>query len=63
MSSITTEAGTSGQRSALFGELSSGGPNIISTGHHQRLNASCAICFCSAVPRHKACMMEKPWRK
>ena len=35
---------------ALFGELSSLGPNIITDGHHQRLSASCAMAFCSGVP-------------
>ena len=35
---------------ALCTELASGGPNIISDGHHQRLSASCAIAFCSGVP-------------
>ncbi len=29
----------------------SGGPNIIRQGHHQRSSASCAIAFCSGVPR------------
>src|ERR1700676_4016743 len=28
----------------------SGGPNIISTGHHQRSSALCAIAFCSSEP-------------
>ena len=33
--------------------MSSGGPNIISEGHHQRFRASCAMRFCSGVPgRH-----------
>src|SRR6516225_10470646 len=40
----------------------SGGPNIISTGHHQRSSASCAIAFCSALPRDKVSMISKPWR-
>lgn len=30
---------------ALFGELSSFGPNIIKAGHQKRLMASCNICF------------------
>jgi hypothetical protein len=36
---------------AELGESSSGGPNIISDGHHQRFTASCTIAFCSGVPR------------
>src|SRR5687767_2111515 len=32
---------------AEFGDSASGGPNIISVGHHQRSSASCAICFCA----------------
>ncbi len=35
---------------SVFGDSLSGGPNIISDGHHQRFSASCAIAFCSAVP-------------
>ena len=40
------------------GELSSGGPNIISDGHHQRFSASCAIRFCSGVPLAIAIMIS-----
>ena len=36
---------------AEFGESASGGPNIISDGHHQRLVASCTIERCASVPR------------
>ena len=36
---------------AVFGDSSSGGPNIISDGHHQRSTASCTIARCAAVPR------------
>ena len=32
---------------AECGDSSSGGPNIISDGHHQRSTASCAIAFCA----------------
>ena len=40
----------------------SGGPNIISTGHHQRSSAFCAIAFWSSLPRHSVSMISKPWR-
>ena len=43
---------------ALFTESPSEGPNIISAGHHQRFSESCAIAFCSGVPRHSASMMS-----
>ena len=43
---------------AVFGDSASGGPNIISDGHHQRFSASCAIAFCSAVPRHSVSMIS-----
>ena len=36
---------------ALFGESASGGPNIISDGHHHRSTASCTMSRCSGVPR------------
>ena len=36
---------------AELGEASSGGPNIISDGHHQRFTASCTISRCCGVPR------------
>jgi hypothetical protein len=36
---------------AVLGLCSSGGPNIISVGHHQRSTASCTIARCSGVPR------------
>ncbi|MCY1378147.1 hypothetical protein D9M69_657590 [compost metagenome] len=35
---------------ALLGDWSSGGPNIMTEGHHQRLTASCTIAFCASVP-------------
>ena len=35
---------------ALLGLWSSGGPNIIRQGHHQRFTASCTMAFCSGVP-------------
>ena len=47
---------------ALCTEFASGGPNIISDGHHQRLSASCAIAFCSGVPWQSLIMMSKPCR-
>jgi len=43
---------------AVLGLESSGGPNIISEGHHQRLSASCAILFWSAVPAAIAIMIS-----
>ena len=36
---------------AVFGDWSSGGPNIISDGHQNRFVASCTIARCAAVPR------------
>jgi hypothetical protein len=36
---------------AVFGLSASGGPNIISDGHHHRSTASCTIRRCSSVPR------------
>ena len=36
----------------------SGGPNIIRQGHHQRSSASCAIAFCSGVPRQRVSMIS-----
>ena len=47
---------------ALFGDWSSGGPNIISDGHHQRLTASCAIACCSGVPFDNVSNRSKPCR-
>ena len=35
---------------ALLGDWSSGGPNIMMDGHHQRLTASCTMAFCASVP-------------
>ena len=35
---------------AVLGDWSSGGPNIISDGHHQRFTDSCTIARCSSVP-------------
>ena len=36
---------------AVFGESSSGGPNIIRAGHQKRLTDSWTIARCSSVPR------------
>ena len=36
---------------AVFGDWSSGGPNIISDGHQNRFVASCTIARCAAEPR------------
>src|SRR6266516_3438967 len=36
---------------AVLGESASGGPNIISDGHHHRFVASCTMSRCAAVPR------------
>ena len=36
---------------AELGDSSSGGPNIISAGHQNRLTDSCTIARCSSVPR------------
>ena len=47
---------------AEFGESSSGGPNIISDGHHQRSIASCAIACCSGVPLDSDSSDSKPCR-
>ena len=35
---------------ALLGDWSSGGPNIMIEGHHQRFTASCTIARCASVP-------------
>ena len=35
---------------AVLADWSSGGPNIISDGHHHRLRASCTMARCAAVP-------------
>ena len=35
---------------AELGDWSSGGPNIMTDGHHQRFTASCTIAFCASVP-------------
>src|SRR6218665_365477 len=35
---------------AEWGDCSSGGPNIISDGHHQRSTASCTIARCASLP-------------
>ena len=43
---------------AECGESASGGPNIIRDGHQNRSTASCAIAFCSDVPRASASMMS-----
>jgi len=37
--------------SPVWVEFASEGPNIISAGHHQRFSASCAMRFCSSLPR------------
>ena len=34
------------------------GPNIITDGHHQRFSASCAMAFCSGVPRASDIMIS-----
>ena len=34
----------------VLGESPSGGPNIISDGHHQRFVDSCTISRCASVP-------------
>ena len=47
---------------AELGDSSSGGPNIISDGHHQRSTASCAIAFCAGVPCESVLRISKPWR-
>jgi hypothetical protein len=39
-------------------DSASGGPNIITAGHHQRSSASCAIAFCSGVPAHSVSMIS-----
>ncbi len=40
----------------------SGGPNIISAGHHQRSTASWAIARCSSVPRASVQRISNPCR-
>ena len=35
---------------AELGDWSSGGPNIMIEGHHQRSTASCTISRCASVP-------------
>ena len=48
---------------ALLGLWSSGGPNIIRQGHHQRFTASCTIARCASVPsRIITSRLSKPWR-
>ena len=47
---------------AEFGESSSGGPNIISDGHHHRSIASWAIACCSGVPLDRCSSDSKPCR-
>ncbi|MNN61034.1 hypothetical protein D3C81_1762490 [compost metagenome] len=47
---------------ALLVEAASGGPNIISTGNHQRLTASCTISRWAPVPRIIASSASNPWR-
>ena len=47
---------------SVFGDSASGGPNIISDGHHQRLVASCTISFCAGVPRFIVISSSKPCR-
>ncbi len=47
---------------ALLGEALSGGPNIISTGNHQRLTASCTMSRWAWVPRIMVSSDSKPWR-
>ena len=47
---------------AVCGDAVSGGPNIISDGHHQRFSASCAIARCAADPRASLSIRSYPWR-
>src|SRR4029453_18411989 len=47
---------------AVFGESASGGPNIISDGHHQRFVASCTISRWSGVPRIMVISSSYPCR-
>ena len=47
---------------AELGDWSSGGPNIIRDGHHQRSTASCAIACCAGVPWESVCRISKPCR-
>ncbi len=47
---------------AVLGESSSGGPNIMSAGHQNRLTDSCTISRCSSVPRIIVASSSKPWR-
>ena len=48
--------------SALLGLSVSGGPNMASTGHHQRFTASCTISRCAGVPFIIVIRFSKPWR-
>ena len=43
-------------------DSSSGGPNIISDGHHQRSTASWAIARCAGVPWPSVCRISNPCR-
>lgn len=43
-------------------DSSSGGPNIISDGHHQRFTASCAMSCCAGVPLLRASSSSYPCR-
>ena len=45
-----------------WADVSSGGPNIISDGHHQRSTASCAISRCPGVPWQSVFRISNPWR-
>ena len=45
-----------------FVDAPSGGPNIISDGHHQRLTASCSIARWASVPSRRARSISKPCR-
>lgn len=47
---------------AELGESSSGGPNIISDGHHQRSTASWTMARWPSVPRIIVSSNSKPWR-
>src|SRR6218665_1485367 len=48
---------------AEWGDCSSGGPNIISDGHHQRSTASCTIARCASLPwRIMGSSASQPWR-
>ena len=47
---------------SVFGDSASGGPNIISDGHHHRSTDSCTIARCASVPRIIVSSSSKPCR-